>query len=51
MLRKPDKNNYLKLKIYRFIILLNILGKILKLIIIKKFNDIAEKKIYCFLIK
>ena len=43
MLRKSGKNNYLKLKIYRFIALLNILSKVLKLIIIKKFNDIAEK--------
>ena len=43
MLRKPGKNDYLKLKIYRFIVLLNILNKILELIIIKGFSDIAEK--------
>ena len=42
MLRKPGKDNYLKLKIYRFIVLLDILNKILKSVIIKKFNNIAE---------
>ena len=43
MLRKSGKNNYLKLKIYRPIVLLDILDKILKLIIIKKFSNIAER--------
>ena len=43
ILRKLDKNNYIKLKIYRFIILLDILKKTLKSVIIKKFSDIAEK--------
>ena len=43
ILRKSDKDDYLKLKIYRLIVLLDILNKILKLIIIKKFNNIAER--------
>ena len=48
MLRKSGKNDYLKLKIYRPIALLNILNKALKSIIIKKFSDIAEKKYILF---
>ena len=41
MLRKPGKNDYSESKIYYFIALLNILGKILKLIIIKIFINIV----------
>ena len=43
MFRKPGKNDYSELKIYRFIVLLDILNKILKLIITKRLSDIAEK--------
>ena len=42
MFRKSSKNDYLKLKIYRFIALLNILSKVLKSVIIKKLNNIAK---------
>ena len=40
--RKSDKNNYIKLKVYRFIVLLNILNKTLESVIIKRFNNIIK---------
>ena len=43
MLWKLGKNDYLKLKIYYFIVLLNILDKALESVIIKKLSDIAER--------
>ena len=42
ILRKPAKKNYLKIKVYRLIALLNILNKALEIIIGKKFNKITE---------
>ena len=43
MLQKPGKDDYSELKIYRPIVLLDTLNKTLKLIIIKKLNDIVKK--------
>ena len=37
MLRKSDKKNYTKLLLYKLIILLNTLNKMLKLIVLKRF--------------
>ncbi len=42
VLRKSRKSNYINLKTYRFITLLNIMSKALKSIMIKRLNDIAE---------
>ncbi len=42
MLRKLNKENYIQLKIYRIITLLNIISKTLKLIIIIKFNYLIK---------
>ena len=43
MFRKSGKDDYSELKIYYFIVLLDILNKILKLIIIKKLSNIVER--------
>jgi len=42
VLCKSKKSNYIDLKMYRFIALLNIMNKTLKSIIIKRLNDITE---------
>ncbi len=42
VLYKLKKNDYIDLKIYRFIALLNIMSKALKSIMIKRLSDIAE---------
>ncbi len=42
VLRKSRKSNYINLKTYWFITLLNIMSKALKSIMIKRLNDIAE---------
>ena len=43
ILKKLSKPDYLKVKVYRFIALLYILNKVLKIIIIKIFNDYIEE--------
>jgi len=43
ILKKLKKSDYLQLKIYRLIILLNILNKTFETIVIKCLNDYAEK--------
>ena len=42
MLRKSGKKNYTKLLLYKLIVLLNTLNKILKLIMSKRFRYIVE---------
>jgi hypothetical protein len=42
MLRKSKKKNYLKLLSFKFIILLNTLNKMLKLIILKRLRYVAK---------
>ncbi len=42
MLRKLNKENYIQLKIYKLITLLNILSKALKLIIMIKLNYLIK---------
>jgi len=47
VLCKLKKNNYIDLKMYQFIALLNIMNKVLKSIMIKRLNNII--KTYCML--
>ena len=42
MLRKSNEKNYIKSLLYRFIALLNILNKIMKLIILKRIRYVVE---------
>jgi hypothetical protein len=42
MLKKPNKDDYTISKAYRSIALLNIIGKLLKLIIVRRFTSFAE---------
>jgi len=42
VLHKSKKSNYIDLKMYQFIALLNIMSKTLKSIMIKRLNDIVE---------
>jgi len=43
ILKKSKKNDYLKPKLYIFIIFLIIFNKVLEVIISRKFNNITEK--------
>ncbi len=43
ILKKLDKKDYSEPKLYRFIILLDTLGKALKTVILKRFNNIVEE--------
>jgi hypothetical protein len=42
VLRKPNKNNYTIPKAYKSIALLNTMGKLLELIITRRFTNFAE---------
>jgi len=42
-LKKPKKGNYLKLKLYRFIILLDTFNKALEVVISKRSNNIIKE--------
>ena len=44
VLRKPQKEDYTKLKSYRPIALLNTLGKVLEKVIAERMTQIAEEK-------
>jgi len=44
MLRKPNKSDYIDFKIYKFIALLNMIKKALKLIVARRFSDEAKTK-------
>ncbi len=41
--KKSNKNNYIDIKIYKFITLLNIINKTLESIIARKINTLAKK--------
>ena len=49
VLRKPNKGDYTIIKTYKPVILFNIINKIIKLIIIRRINYLAE--IYGLLLK
>ena len=42
VLRKFKKNDYINLKAYRLIVLLNIIGKTLESVIVKKLIDVTK---------
>jgi hypothetical protein len=43
VLRKPRKDNYFKLKLYRLIVLINTLGKLLDIVLAKRIQYLVEK--------